>query len=118
MPDARDAYTALREAVGRRDSEAISALLADDVELVQYDKRNPPSRPLTLRGRNEVKQLLEDIYSRDLSHEIGDEVVSDRRVSYNEYCRYPDGNRVIAAWTLDAPDGLIRKAVVQQTWDE
>ena len=118
MADARGAYKALREAVERRDTGAIAELLADDVELVQYDKRNPPSSPLTLKGRDAVTQLVQDIYSRELTHEIHDEVVADRRFSYNEHCRYPDGNRVVASWTIDAPEGLIRKAVVHQTWDE
>jgi ketosteroid isomerase-like protein len=118
MADARGAYEALRDAVERRDNDAIAELLADDVELVQYDKRNPPSSPLTLQGRQDVERLLQDIYSRELTHEIHDEVVGDRRFSYNEHCRYPDGNRVVASWTIDAPDGVIRKAVVQQTWDE
>jgi hypothetical protein len=118
MTDARDVYEQLREAVERRDGDAIAALLAEDVEVVQYDKRNPPSSPRTLRGRVEVEPFLQDVYSRELTHDIGDEVVGNRRFSYNEYCRYPDGNRVIASWSIDAPDGLIRKAVVQQTWDE
>ncbi len=111
-------FEALRAAIETRDADALLDLVADDAVLVSYDKRNPPSQPATIEGKAGIEQMFRDVYGRDLSHEIRDEVVGENRISFNEWCEYPDGLRVLASSVFDLRDGKVVRASVNQTWDE
>ena len=115
---AQATFETLRAAIETRDADAILDLVADDAVLVSYDKRNPPSEPATIQGKAGIEQMFRDVYGRDLKHEVRDEVVGDDRISFNEWCEYPDGLRVLASGVFDLRDGKIIRVCVNQTWDE
>jgi len=109
---------ALRRAIEGRDAEALIALYADDAELRVVNKDTPPSRPLVMRGRDEISAYLRDVCSREMAHRLEDPVVGVGRVAFNEACEYPDGTRVLAAATLEVRGGRIRRQVNVEAWDE
>jgi SnoaL-like domain len=109
---------ALRRAAEGKDPEAMLGLYADDAEYVRVDRNSTPSSPMTLRGKEEVGEYLRDVFSRDMTHRIENEVVGEDRAAFNWACEYPDGTRVLAAETVELRDGKIVRQVSVQAWDE
>jgi ketosteroid isomerase-like protein len=111
-------FRAVRDAIENRDLDAFLDTLADEAVLIGYDQRNPPASPLRIEGKAAIGEMLRDVYGREMKHEIRDEVVGDDRFSFNEWCEYPDGNRVIASQVFEVRDGRIMQTILNQTWDE
>ncbi len=109
---------ALRRAAEGKDPEAMLGLYADDAELRIVNKRTPPSSPRELHGKEEISEYLRDVCGREMTHRIGDEVVGENRVAFNEACEYPDGTKVLTAMTLDVQDGKVARQVNVEAWDE
>jgi ketosteroid isomerase-like protein len=109
---------ALRRAVEAKDPDAMLDLYADDAEYVRVDRNSTPSSPMTLRGKQEVEEYLRDVFSREMTHRIENEVVGQERASFNWACEYPDGTKVLAAETVELRDGMIVRQVSVQAWDE
>jgi hypothetical protein len=109
---------ALRRAAEGKDPEAMLSLYADDAEYVRVDRNSTPSSPMALRGKEEVGEYLRDVFSRDMTHRIENEVVGEDRAAFNWACEYPDGTRVLAAETVELRDGMIVRQVSVQAWDE
>jgi ketosteroid isomerase-like protein len=110
-------FDSLRDASERRDADALVALYADDAVLVAYDKDHPPSRPQEFRGRASVEAFLRDICAREMTHEVGDQVIGEDRIAFIERCEYPDGTRVVAETFCELRDGQIAREVLTQAWD-
>lgn len=108
----------LRNAVAARDAAALIELYADGAHIRIVDRTHPPASPLDLRGRAAIATFLTDVYSRDMTHRIEQEVVADDRLAFTEACQYPDGTRVLCAALLDLHDGKIIRQVGVQAWDE
>ena len=111
-------FQALRTAIEGRDAGAILELIADDAVMVNYDRRQPLSQPITLEGKVEIAPIFSDVYGREMTHEVRDEVIGDDRISFNEWCEYPNGLRVIASAVFDVRNGKVVRACVNQNWDE
>jgi hypothetical protein len=109
---------ALRRAAEGKDPEAMLSLYADDAEYVRVDRNSTPSSPMTLRGKEEVGEYLRDVFSRDMTHRIENEVVGEDRAAFNWACEYPDGTKVLVAETVELRDGMIARQVSVQAWDE
>ena len=109
---------AFRRAAEGRDPEAMLSLYADDAEYVRVDRNSSPSSPMALRGKEEVGEYLRDVFSRDMTHRIENEVVGKERAAFNWACEYPDGTKVLAGETVELRDGKIVRQVSVQAWDE
>jgi nuclear transport factor 2 (NTF2) superfamily protein len=109
---------ALRRAAEGKDPEAMLSLYADDAEYVRVDRNNTPSSPMALRGKEEVGEYLRDVFSREMTHRIENEVVGEDRAAFNWACEYPDGTKVLAAETVELREGMIVRQVSVQAWDE
>jgi SnoaL-like domain len=109
---------ALRRAAEGKDPEAMLGLYADDAEYVRVDRNSTPSSPMALRGKEEVGGYLRDVFSREMTHRIENEVVREDRAAFNWACEYPDGTKVLAAETVELRDGKIVRQVSVQAWDE
>ena len=109
---------ALRRAVEQRDVAGQLAMFADDAEVLMFDKDNPPASPATLRGKEAIGKLLEDVNSRDMRHKVIGPVVNGDSAAYGIECRYPDGKQVVCAALLDLRDGKIVRQVGLQAWDD
>ena len=111
-------FEVLRRAGEQRDPDAMLELYADDAELRIVDRNTPPSSPRVLRGKEEIAEYLRDIFGRDMTHTIENEVVGEDRVAFNVACEYTDGTRVLAAQNLEVRDGKIVREVEVVAWDE
>jgi hypothetical protein len=109
---------ALRRAAEGKDPDSMLELYADDAEYVRVDRNNTPSSPMALRGKEAVGEYLSDVFSRDMTHRIENEVVGEDRAAFNWACEYPDGTKVLAAETVELRDGKIVRHVSVQAWDE
>jgi ketosteroid isomerase-like protein len=109
---------AFKRAIEERDATAQVALFADDAAVETVDKANPPSRPLVVRGRDAIREYLEDVTSRDMTHQVGDVLVNGDRASFTIDCTYPDGNKVLCMAELELRGGLIARQRGIQAWDE
>ena len=58
----------------RREPNELLDLLADDAEYVRYDMNNLGS-PTTTSGKDEIAVMIEDVFTRDMTHEVREVVV-------------------------------------------
>jgi hypothetical protein len=108
---------ALRRGHESHDAELLTSLYADDAESVTVDASNPPSSPRTLRGKDAIRALWEDVMSRGMTHQVQRVVVGADSLAYQVACRYADGTRVLASSVCELLDGKIARETVVQAWD-
>jgi hypothetical protein len=111
-------FQALRHAIEERDAEALVSLYAEGAELLRVNRYDTPSSPRVLSGKEEIAEYLRDVFGRDMTHRVQDEVIGEERIAFQEACEYPDGTRVLAAMSLDVRDGKITRHVNVEAWDE
>lgn len=110
--------TALRQAIEQRNAETVINMYDDDAVMEVVDHLHPPSSPMEIRGKHAIREFLNGIFSRDMTHEMRDEIYNDDRLSFFEACQYPGGERVLVATTLELKDGKIAHQTTIQAWDE
>jgi ketosteroid isomerase-like protein len=111
-------FEALRRAIEGRDLAPMLDLYADDAELHVINRNTTPGSPRVLRGKEEISEYLRDVFSREMTHRVENEVVGEKRIAFNEACEYPDGVKVLAAETFEVRDGKIVRQVNVEAWDE
>jgi ketosteroid isomerase-like protein len=100
-----------------RDPETFIDLYADDAELQIVDCNTPPSSPMVLRGKEEIAGYWRDVFGRQMTHQMQQEVVGENRMAFNVACEYPDGTKVLATMRFDLREGKITRQVDVQAWD-
>ncbi|MCW3007060.1 MAG: nuclear transport factor 2 family protein [Solirubrobacterales bacterium] len=108
---------ALRSAIESRDAAAQAAMFADDAEVVMVDRDHPPGEPQVLRGIGEIRPMLDDLFARDMTHQVQSAVTDGERAAYVLACRYPDGTRVLCSTMLELDGDRIARQVGVQAWD-
>ncbi|MCW2953164.1 MAG: hypothetical protein JWQ48_2334 [Conexibacter sp.] len=108
---------ALRQAIEARDANALAALYAPDAEIVLVDQEHSPSQPQRAQGIDAIRGVLQDIYSRDMTHEVRQLVDGPDGVAFTVDCRYPDGTHVLANTLLEVRDGHIARQQDVVAWD-
>ncbi|MFF9219140.1 nuclear transport factor 2 family protein [Streptomyces viridosporus] len=108
----------LRRSIEADTPEPLVSLYAKDAELRIVDRTTQPSHPKVLHGRDEIAALLDDVYSRDMTHKLEQCVVQGDRAAYSESCTYADGVRVLSESMLSLRDGKITEQTLIQAWDE
>ena len=78
------------------DIDARLELYADDVELVQIDRDNPPSAPRTRIGKDVLRGMLEHCASAGVRATVENTVASGERAAATITCEFPGGRRVLA----------------------
>lgn len=111
-------FEALRRAHEEHDADLALSLYADDAEIRIIDRNSPPSSPFVLRGKEQISEYLRDVFGREMTHHVENEVIGENRAALNVACQYPDGTRVLCAGTLEVRDGKIVREVDVQAWDE
>jgi ketosteroid isomerase-like protein len=117
-PTTRGTYQALKSAMESRDADAVLALYDDDAVLVRYNKATPPAAPLQVTGKEQLATGFRDVFSRDLTHSLGNEVVSDDRISFTVECEYGTGERVMVSSVCDLRDGKVVHQIDVEAYDE
>ncbi|GGP44338.1 nuclear transport factor 2 family protein [Streptomyces melanogenes] len=108
----------LRRAIEGHDAKALLSLYADDAEIRVVDRNTQPSHPMVMHGQGEISKMLDDVYSREMTHKLEQCVVQGDSVAFTESCEYPDGVRVLANSMMSLKDGKIVEHTLVQAWDE
>ncbi|MFF1299623.1 MULTISPECIES: nuclear transport factor 2 family protein [unclassified Streptomyces] len=108
----------LRRSIEGNTAANLLSLYADDAELRVVDRNTQPSSPRVLHGRDEIGELLEDVYSRDMTHKLERCVMEGDTAAFSESCRYSDGVRVLSESMITLRDGKIAEQIMIQAWDE
>lgn len=108
---------ALRRAIESRDAAAVAGFYAPDATIVMVDHEHPPSRPQRLDGIDAIRAMLDDVYGREMTHQLTHAVSGAGGAAYTVACRYPDGMRVEVATVLEVRDGRIVHEEGVQAWD-
>ncbi len=108
---------ALRRAFSDRDAATLTALYADDATIEVADAQTTPSAPRTIEGREAIQAYHEDIFGRDMTHEVDTVALDGDSAGFSVRCAYPDGVRVVCVATARLRDGLIVRQLVAQAWD-
>ena len=99
-----DAY---RRAYEQWDVEALLSLYAEDVELVQIDRDNPPGSPRVRWGREALRGMFEHCSAAGVKATVDNLVPGEQRAAATVTCQFPGGRRVIANAILELEDGRI-----------
>jgi ketosteroid isomerase-like protein len=91
------------------DIESLLALYADELELVQIDRDNPPSAPRTRQGRDVLRGMLEHCAGAGVSASVENTVADGNRAAATITCVFPGGRRVLANAILEVEDGRITR---------
>ena len=108
----------LARAIEERDAAAQLELFADDAEVTLVDRANPPGSPLVLAGKDAIREWIDDVCSRDMSHHVDVQLVDGDRAAFTEACRYPDGSGVLCAAFIELREGRVVRMTGVQAWDE
>jgi nuclear transport factor 2 (NTF2) superfamily protein len=115
---AQAALEAIREGYRARDPARVAAAYAEDAECTIVNRNHPPSRPLVIRGRAALQELLRDICAREMTHEIVEAAFGESTLSYRVECRYPDGCKVVGLYHSTLRGGRIVREFSIDCWDE
>jgi ketosteroid isomerase-like protein len=105
-----DAFTRAYE---EWDVEALLGLYADEVELIQIDRDNPPSSPRVRSGKDGLKGMFEHCAAAGVKTTVENAVAEDRATA-TVTCEFPGGRKLVANAILELRDGRIvrERAVV------
>lgn len=117
IPTASGLGAALRSAYSTRDATALLALYANDATVEIVDAVHPPSHPSILRGHDALRAHFEDVFARNMTHEIDIVLATADALGYSLRCTYADGTKVVCATTAVIRDGLVVREVGVQAWD-
>jgi hypothetical protein len=89
------------------DVEALLELYADELELIQIDRDNPPSAPRTRHGRDVLKGMLEHCAAAGVVVTVDNTLAGEDRAAATITCKFPGGRKVLANAILELEDGRI-----------
>ncbi|HEX4671755.1 MAG TPA: nuclear transport factor 2 family protein [Solirubrobacteraceae bacterium] len=98
---------AFKRAYEAWDIERLLDLYADDVELVQIDRDNPPSMPRTRHGKDVFKGMFEHCAAARVVATVENTVAGRDRAAASITCAFPGGRKVLSNSILAIRDGRI-----------
>src|SRR5919106_5915320 len=98
---------AFRRGYQEWDIDTLLALYADDVELVQIDRDNPPGSPRVRHGKEVFKGMFEHCAAAGVKASVENGVAGEDRAAATITCEFPGGRKVIANAILEIADGRI-----------
>ncbi|MCK1820017.1 nuclear transport factor 2 family protein [Streptomyces sp. XM83C] len=108
----------LRRGVEGETPDTLVSLYTDDATLRIVNRNSQPSHPQELRGRSEIAAMIQDVYSREMTHHLEGCVVQGDHAAFCESCEYPDGTRVLSESMVTLKDGKISEQIMIEAWDE
>jgi len=98
---------AFRRAYEAWDVDALLDLYADEVELIQIDRDNPPSSPRVRQGKDVFKGMFEHCAAAGVKATVEHGVAGEDRAAATVTCEFPGGRKVTANAILEIEDGRI-----------
>jgi ketosteroid isomerase-like protein len=97
----------LRRGYEEWDLEALLALYAEDVELIQIDRDNPPASPRVRHGKDVIRGMFEHCSAAGVRATVENAVAGPHRAAATITCEFPGGRRVIANSIMEIEQGRI-----------
>jgi len=107
----------LRRGYAEWDVEALLGLYADDVELVQIDRDNPPSAPRLRRGKHVFRGMFEHCSAAGVKATVTNAVSGQDRAAATVTCEFPGGRKVMANSILELDNGRIVREIAVLSGD-
>jgi len=89
------------------DVESLLGLYADEVELIQIDRDNPPNSPRTRTGKEVFRGMFEHCAAVGVKATVENAFAEGDRAAATVTCEFPGGRTVIANAILELADGRI-----------
>jgi hypothetical protein len=105
-------------AAEERDAATQLSMYGPDATVTIIDKITQPGSPRVLHTHEQIKDWLEDVFGREMTHSVQHRVKDDTGVAFTMACRYPDGTNVICATVIALDGDHITNQTVLQVWDE
>ena len=100
---------AFRRGFEHWDIPALLDLYADDVELIQVDRDNPPSAPRVRQGRQILEGMFTHCAGAGVKATVERALANDERGAATVTCEFPGGRRVVSNTTFELRDGRIAR---------
>ena len=98
---------AFRRAYEAWDVDALLDLYADEVELIQIDRDNPPSSPRVRQGKDVFKGMFEHCAAAGVKATVENAVTGAHRAAATVTCEFPGGRKVVTNGIFELEDGRI-----------
>lgn len=96
------------------DIDALLALYADDVEVVQIDRESPPNSPRVRHGKDVLRGMFEHCAAAGVRATVANLVPGEDRAAATITCEFPGGRKVVANSILELEDErIVRERDVQ-----
>jgi ketosteroid isomerase-like protein len=89
------------------DIDALLDLYADDLELVQIDRDNPPSAPPVRHGKDVLRGMLEHCAAAGVKATVENTLAEGERAAATITCEFPGGRKVLANGIMEIEHGRI-----------
>jgi ketosteroid isomerase-like protein len=89
------------------DIDALLALYADEVELIQLDRDNPPTAPRVRHGKDMFKGMFEHCAAAGVKATVENAIAGDDRAAATITCEFPGGRKVVANGIFELEAGRI-----------
>jgi len=107
----------LTAAIERCDLDYQLAMYADTAE-IQVNDPDPDRSPLVYRGKQAIRDWMEYMDRKQLTHRVVDLTRGRGCVSLTDLSRYPDGRNLIHKISADVDGGQIIKQTVTLIWED
>jgi ketosteroid isomerase-like protein len=105
---------ALKRGYEEWEIEGLLELYADDVELTQIDRDNPPSSPRVRHGKEVIKGMFDHCAAAGVTATVENLVADHNRAAATITCEFAGGRKVVANSILEIEDGrIVRERDVQ-----
>ena len=105
-------FGAMRDAIERKDPDALLGFYAEDAELCIVHEALPEGRAFELKGRAQIERYLRAVCGQDVTCAVrGEAVYGERSVAFVEACSYPHGIPTSISTTLEVEGGLISRQI-------
>ena len=98
---------AFKRAYETWDVEALLDCYADDVEIIQIDRDNPPSSPRVRYGKDVLRGMFEHCAGASVKATVENAVAGPDRAAATVTCEFPGGRKVLANGIFEIADGRI-----------
>ena len=115
---AEGVLAAIREGFRARDAARVASVYAENAVCTIVNRNNPPSRPMVLRGRAALLEVLRDTLAREMTHEITHVTMGEAGFAWRLECVYPDGCKVVGLYMSSLEGGLVVSEFSVDCWDE
>jgi ketosteroid isomerase-like protein len=100
-------FEAFRRGYEAWDIDALLALYADEVELIQIDRDNPPSAPRVRHGTEMFRGMFEHCAAAGVKATVENVVAGEHRAAATVTCEFPGGRKVVANGIFELEDARI-----------